>query len=414
MKCLFLFHDAPLSYNFSGAASRYLASFHALSELGVELYVWRMVHENKQANLAKFELNEPQVTSGVRQAANEWQDISYSSVVPRSRLHILWKSLTKPINLAFASFVCLKEPLIQTVHNIQPDFLWAEHAQSAALVTASEIPIPWIYSHHDWIYKVHKIRQSMRDAPYYFSQRLLDSALRRAERSTLRGATAVITGSKTEASELRQLGANNVQVIPTSYPRDLVEITKESTANGLKIVHLGSLETTANYQGLMAYMEKAHPHINQFLNGAMELVIIGEADKAKPILLQKLQEQNASLTGHVCDLTSVLNPYDIAILPYEHDTGYRTKLPLLFQHAQTVVATEAAIAGMSSPGIENVCVIVKSIEEFPSAIKSLAIDKAMRKRLGQRAIQYYQQHFTYDSVKDRYRRLLSKCNLKCE
>jgi hypothetical protein len=51
-RCLFIFPNAPLASDFSGGASRYLTSYQALNQLGVEMHVWRAVSANLVEQIA--------------------------------------------------------------------------------------------------------------------------------------------------------------------------------------------------------------------------------------------------------------------------------------------------------------------------------------------------------------------------
>jgi hypothetical protein len=42
------------------------------------------------------------------------------------------------------------------------------------------------------------------------------------------------------------------------------------------------------------------------------------------------------------NLQSVLKPYDLHIIPWEYNTGTRTRIPLVFNYAQVLVSTKAA------------------------------------------------------------------------
>jgi hypothetical protein len=106
-------------------------------------------------------------------------------------------------------------------------------------------------------------------------------------------------------------------------------------------------------------------------------------------------------------LGTVLRPFDIAIIPYEHNTGVRTKLPLLFNYAQVVVATEAAVAGSleARPG-EN-CFVLPSLEHFPDILRQLASEPMLRNQIGLEAKRTFERTFTLEAQLPKYERVLS-------
>jgi glycosyltransferase involved in cell wall biosynthesis len=102
-----------------------------------------------------------------------------------------------------------------------------------------------------------------------------------------------------------------------------------------------------------------------------------------------------------------MNPFDIVIIPYEHDTGMRTKLPLFFNYAQVVVATEASVAGSPEikPG-EN-CIILPGLEGFPEALIKLSQDAGLREKIGQHARETFESEFVLENQLPIYKQLIS-------
>lgn len=406
MKCLFLFCDAPLSPNYSGIASRHFESFLALCRLGIQVHVWRMLSVEEQGRILNFEEDELEWKNKTRHLAASWSDIPYSRFSTFGRLETFTKFLFNSIELSFAPYLSLKNKFQETLQIVQPDFIWAEHTQSAALVSISS-QLPWIYAHYDWWFKIAKVRRKLGSRYYYLSQRAYDWAFKQTEIKLARKATAVITGSKTEAEELARLGARHVQIIPTTYPPVEIKLEQEPSIKKIKIVHLGSLNTTANYQGLMVYLDRIHPKIVQALGDRLELIVIGETRITKPDLMERLRKQSAILLGHIRDLSSVLVPYDIAIIPYEMDSGTRTKLGMLFNYAQVVVTTQSAVAGSEEVLHGENCLVFSSLDEFPSAIIALANNSTERIRLGRSARETFNRNFTLESQIGNFREVLT-------
>ena len=197
-------------------------------------------------------------------------------------------------------------------------------------------------------------------------------AFRNAEDRIARMANWALTGSTTDARRLEEVGCKRVFMIPTTYAsRPGPSAEAKPAVEGMRVVHLGSLQTTANWVGLAGYLRSAHDKASEKCLDTgvlLTLLVIGDNQNVKPFVLDLLQRDNIRLTGFVPDLDTVLRPFDVAILPYEHDTGYRTKLPLLLSYAQAIVTTEAAVAGTMLPGLEDVCVVVEKVEQFPAVL----------------------------------------------
>lgn len=410
MKCLFLFCNAPLSPNFSGGASRYLTSFLALHRLGIQIYVLRFLEDNVKDQVLAHEQANTQRQRELRARACGWQDISYSSM-PRcqTKLELLTQFLFQPTELAFPEAIFLRQSLQEIAREIKPDFIWAEWALSGVVVNISNIKLPWVYAHTDMLYRIHQLRQVSSADKIYWSSRLVLHRVKKVEFEIIRKSDVVITGSQTEANELRAIGASNVVLIPTTYESVPVEFPASSVDSPPRIFHLGGLSTTANQLGLDAYLDRVQPKLNQMLgeqNQLARLHLIGDASRGKPWLVDKAKRNNAIFHGHVDNLAVVLRPFDIAVIPYEHNTGTRTKLPLLFNYAQVVVTTAAAVAGTPEARNGENCIILSSLAEFPAALVELINDQQMRERIGRRAKATFEQFFTLGSQLPRFAQVL--------
>jgi hypothetical protein len=404
MKCLFLLSNSPLAQNYTGAAARYLQAFLALTQLGVEVHVLRFLSEDNRQRIIAFEQAQPRSQVAHYGLAQSWRDVDYTWL-PRfqRKLEGIWRGLFRPVEYQFPETKLLLASLLTSVDSLKPDFILAEMTVAGALVTVSGMDLPWIYGHHDWIYRDKMIRRALRVKRVTLGNRFSDYVARRAEIAVARNSTTAIAASQIEGEEMERLGVQNVHVIPTTYESVPSPSADYIPQQPIRIVHFGNLKTTANAVGLCAYLEKVVPMLPENWG----LHIVGAADEADPALLDKLDQVGATLVGYVADLGTVLRPFDIAIIPYEHNTGVRTKLPLLFNYAQVVVATEAAVAGSleARPG-EN-CFVLPSLEHFPDILRQLASEPMLRNQIGLEAKRTFERTFTLEAQLPKYERVLS-------
>lgn len=408
LRCLFIFPNAPLASDFTGGASRYLNSYLALNRLACEVHVLRLLEEDSRDRVLRYEERDVTQRDLLRARAASWNDVGYRRTVGfQSRADLLWRAPFQPLRLSSPEVGTLRKPLRDILDKVSPDVVWAEWTLSGALATASELKLPWIYAHHDWSHRVAAIRRAASQRPSYLSDQLLEWSLRRAEIQILKRSTAVVTGSQTEAQEISAAGGRNVEVIPTAYDSVAVPGPERHTEHPARVVHLGSLSTTANYLGLKAYLERVHPKFSTMQKRSFELWVVGDRSRSKPELLKQLTDSGANLTGHLADLGKVLRPFDITIIPYEHNTGTRTKLSLLFNYSQVVITTQAAVAGSSELRNGQNCVVLPSLAEFAEEIASLASDPERRERLGRAAKATFEKHFTLEAQLPAFKRVLS-------
>jgi len=397
---LFIFPGTPLDFNYSGAASRYAQNFFSLKELGVEIHVVRFHFSNQLQTVADFELASESAKAARKYAAS-WKEVNVPENRPTGKLDVLRRIVFDPVEFEFPGYRYLAKELAEALREINPDLIWAEYSDVAAAIWYLAPSVPWIYSSTDMRYLVRAIRNKNR----FLLQSIVDLFRQKAEIKISRSANLVITGSSTEAGRLNKMGCRNVSVVPM-ISKDFPNIDLSAPAFvDLRVVHLGSLETTANRNGLSDYLSKAHPLVLKLCaeNHCLgELVIIGDASRVKPELSRLLLQTGILLTGHVPDLSTVLRPYDIAILPYSQDSGYRTKLPVLMGYAQVIVATRSAVAGSLLPGLDKVCILLERVEDFPDKIAWLSAHPDERKRLGQAGRLFAEEHFSLDAVSHLY------------
>lgn len=404
MRGLFIFPNSPLNPHFSGGSSRYLCFYKALLELGIEVHVLRLLEAGERSRRVKqSEESDLEQHESLKRLASSWTDVPFPERAGadgfRGKVELLWKAGLNPYQVAYPEAELLKGVVRIRTEAVEPDFIWAEWGLCGAVVAAMEPEVPWVYGHHDWAYRLSAVRRKQSGKKRSAGAVLGEWSMRRTEFWMSRNATAVVTGSKTEGEDLERIGCRNVHVLPLSY-----ESVQAVNGNGRiehfpQILHLGALSTTSNYIGLMAYVTKVQPRLAQlgkelFPGGKAPLTLIGEASRGKPEVLEKLRMAGATFAGHVKNLETVLKPFDIALIPYELDTGTRTKLPLLFNYAQVVVATKAGVAGAKEirPG-EN-CVVLEKLEDFADAICDLWRNPARRESIGRAAKRTFEENFT--------------------
>lgn len=398
-RLLFIVPGTPLAFNHSGAASRYTQNFLALQSLGEEIHVLRFHTTGRLQATLDFEILSETVQK-VRRSAASWQDIELAENYTSNRLESLHRAFFDPLTAEFPQHKFLARAIWKCIDSLDPSLLWAEHSDAAAAVWSMCPSIPWVYSQTDMRYLIRSIRKTKSD----LHQAVYDVLARNIEHQVNKGANMIITGSFTEKKRLEETGARNVKMIPMIHHNFPGLDPDFPPLPDVQLIHLGALETTANRQGLISYLSQAHPYVLEQTD--VTLMIVGDASRIKSPLSKLLLQPRIICTGYIPDLATVLRPYDIAILPYPHDSGYRTKLPLLMGHAQAIVATRKAVVGSLLPGLDQVCILVERIEDFPQKIAWLAAHPEERKRIGLAGRAFAEQHFSANAVQPLYADLM--------
>lgn len=390
MKCLYIVSSGPITPNGSGGGSAiYYDQMMALRELGCDIHLWHFA--TTEARLL-FEENIKRDPETWRKVQDACSSIRFTTVSDRpslaKRLHDRIAAITRRTPLV-ARWDYIKT-LRQILADIRPDFVWAHHLEAATL-SAQIVDTPYIYFHHDWLYRIFALRSGQPQ----------NAVLKQREENVSRSAFAVVTGSVYEGKELLDLGCRRVRYIPVAYEPVRIEMA-EPVERKPRLVHLGGMGTTANWQGLLSFFEKAWPALKM----QYRLDVIGDLRQAPEALEQHLREVNC--LGFVNDLSTVMRPYDLQIIPWNHPTGQRTKVPVAMNYGQVIIACRGGVAGFEELQTEVNCILVDSIEGMPKAIELVAGNSELRVRLGKAAKTTFEEHFTREALLPRYKDLLEE------
>ncbi len=327
----------------------------------------------------------------------------YAKGLTVSRFRQVWELLVNPAKFLYRPILRgeLIEKLSQIIKDKKVSLIWAEHLLPATLAQVFAFELPVVYSHHDWWWKVKSYRYNptLRNKLYRW-------ASRRHEINLVRRVRGVVSGSWSEANEIKSLGAKHVGYFPTTYQSinlpTLTEIPEPP-----RIVHLGGMQTTASRAGLQRFLEISWPRIKQAIE-APNLWVIGSLDGISNGLLQQLSEPYIHCTGYVQNLSDVLRPYDIHITPWEHNTGTRTRIPVALNFKQVVISTINAAACLRELESGRNCLLVSDLEEMAEKIIALWNDPQLRMKIGEEGKRTFLENFTLDSQRERFEKFITQ------
>ncbi len=380
VRCLFLIDGLPLGPHANGGSGAVgYEAFNALVDAGHEVHLWRFSPPAQGPNgpppVDLVEGRAASITVRAHPADNEPKPIrvfragqAFLRGQPRGAASPRGKNLSR------------------LVDELAPDVIWANHTTGLSLaLTQRQVPV--LYGQRDWLYRIHALRQNR-------PERARDV---RAERRLVARADGAVTGSFTEAQELRELGLGVVEYIPVSYP----DPGPPTWSDGHEpaVIHLGSMHTTASRQGLAEFLQQVWPTVGLEPD---RLVVIGELSGADAELSRRLE--HATCTGFVDDLSEHLRAGDIHVIPWEHSTGQRTRLPLAFSFGQAVVACKAGVSCYPEARDGVNCVLVDRVEDTAPAIRTLLARPDERRRLGEAARTTFAEAFTRQALVERYSR----------
>lgn len=422
--CLFVASNSPFSFWHSGTSNRIAMAYYSLSRIGIEMHVVRFLDEQILPQTIAYEEQFHGETGESRNLAASWEDIRYRRVGNNeSWLRHIDQSLFDPVALIYPEAEYFGQIIRSRCEKLEPDLIWGVWIPSSAGIYYSNPRVPWISTHTDWMFQLMKIRAHwksritpVRRRDDLFSTMKLQwrSWLwKRADLQYLKECAAVETGSTVQAREMQGFGLENIHVVPSAYEPVAIDLEDYASLQDPQIVHLGSLATTSNKIGLSGYLKEAHPFLDDRLRAQghnARLVIIGDTKAADTVLREMIMNAKATCTGFVHDLSTILRPYDIQIIPYEYISGLRTKVALHFNYAQVVVATRASVRGMPELVAGENCILVDSVKEFPEALEHLIQVPELRVKYGRNARATFEREYTLDRQIERYQNILDSLN----
>jgi len=362
----------------------------ALSDLRVAIVLWHQTDPSRRLSSEAGQFTENESWNAVRSCCIS---VAMSEIVPtysrmeRARFRVMQAlNQTKPL-IAYN----LRSHFETLVNTHKPDFIWAQHFQPALLATRQR-RVPVVYSHHDWMFRIIALRSGQPE----------DSRRKREEFEVVRRSRAVVCGSQTECNEAASFGCGSAHYIPTSYVP--VEIDwGRFDLSAPRLVHLGGMATTASRKGLHRFLQIVWPRLRRL---GIPMDVVGDLSRMLPPLATLLQTVNS--LGFVADLSQVLRPGDLQIIPWEHNTGQRTRFPLALNYGQVVVATKASVACFPEAVNGKNCRLVEDLEDMGGVIEELCKDSEQRERLARAGRDTFLQCFTREALLPRYRLLLQE------
>jgi hypothetical protein len=281
-----------------------------------------------------------------------------------------------------------------------PDVIWSEDlvANYFSLSLGSGVPV--VYGHHDSRWKISRLKQKPT-----LRNRVKNYLLRRLEEGLI-GRNAFLVGGS--ASELQAWAAAHPGLRTAYLPSTYEPVTPGGAAAAPpRIVHLGTMHANANRIGLERFLEVCWPAIRH-RHADARLQVIGDLAAAGPALRTRLQQDHVECLGFVADLETVMRPYDIHVIPYEHDTGgTRTRLPLALNYNQLLIAHRNACRGITGLVHGQNCLLAGSLPELTELVAAVLAGRTDGKPIADAGRKFFEREFTLAGQQDRMKSFLS-------
>ena len=330
-----------------------------------------------------------------------WDDVVYNTNEYETNRFSVFNGIVNPIKYSLR----LRKELIyltkESIDKNKPDFIWANHIGMSSVVAFINPKVPWLTSHHDWLYKLRILKKpnSFRNYRQQIKYSIETWIQKKIEIAIIKKSNITITGSKTELNEIQQKGAQNSFLVPSCFEKVDIPNNKNLSKKKFQIIHLGGISTTANRIGLDNYFKWVHPKIQSDFEDnseSIKVVIIGDMEQASESMKANFSQSLVQCLGYVRNLYKVIKPYDVGIIPYDENTGTRTKIALYFAHKLVVIAVKKSVLGFPNLINGKNIILIDKITEMNFVISSLLKDFILRKKIGENAKSTYDSYLTWE------------------
>lgn len=214
----------------------------------------------------------------------------------------------------------IQDMMQQIIDDEKPDYLWAEHLQPLLLLNRLKATgIKIIYSHHDFLFKILRIKRGL------IKDRVRSFHIRQVELLLLKKIQLFVSGSLTEINYAKKWMNNNQQFFcPCIYPEPAVKKNVGSRGTIPRIIHFGTIAATANKIGIHHLFTTILPALRK---QSFELHFVGNVQEyILKNFAEELKYHQVVFHGFVEDPSSCFQPYDIHIIPYKGYSGTRTRV----------------------------------------------------------------------------------------
>jgi len=195
-------------------------------------------------------------------------------------------------------------------------------------------------------------------------------------------------------------------VIPAGVDLDEFE-PGQAREDFRSILWLGSLHWAANRKSFWWFYREIVPLIIKGYPDAK----IRVAGTGTPPEVFAVRHPNVEILGFVQDVRGLMACSQVCVVPLQVGSGVRIKLLEMFAMRRAVVSTTVGAEGLCVTDGEQ-ALIADSPEAFAESVGRLIEDATLRERLGRKARQHVEQHYTWDKIAGKieevYRSLCSR------
>jgi hypothetical protein len=306
--------------------------------------------------------------------------------------------------------------LVQLASRIEPELIWADSSFSLGFAPRDRYPV--VFGNYDFLFKLKKVREQTRARlqhadlrdPKALRRRILRrpdamsvAALERYELQLTREAAHVMCVSASEADFCR---ANGIAATHIPIVGPTIDVPRLEVPDRPPRFFLFGNHNTAHAAALADIRHNLWPALER-ANVRCEWHQIGKAPAHPDDDWRWMERTFQHIHGFVEDLGTLFGVGDVSVVPYRHDTGFRTKFTVAAGYGVVSAGYDETFlcAPEFKPGVDAIA--ASSAEGLASQFGRVITDRELRRALGVGARSLYDAAFTFEAQLPRYAEVVS-------
>jgi glycosyltransferase involved in cell wall biosynthesis len=272
--------------------------------------------------------------------------------------------------------------------------------QLEGLYVCPYIPLIRKYSNAKIVYRAHNIEHEIWERTAALSKGLkkiyiniLAKRIKVFEKRYLNSYDLLVPITERDGIILNQMGNMKPSYVSPTGIDSKVLIPHSKNLEHPSLFHIGSLEWSPNQEGLIWFIDKCWPIINEKFP-KLKFYIAGR--RAPEWLARRFKAPNIIFEGEVTDAYDFMNSKSIMVVPLFSGSGMRIKIIEGMALGKPIVTTPIGTEGISTVSGKNI-MIADNVQEFIFHIEQLISDQELFNSIGFNAIEYI--HEKFDNLK---------------
>ncbi len=297
----------------------------------------------------------------------------------------------KPYNAVRFISGSFKKELIKLLKGKQFDVIQLE-----GLYVCPYIPVIRKYSNAKIVYRAHNIEHEIWERTAAMAKgwekiyfRILSRRIKKLEKGMMNQYDLLVPITERDGKILDELGNKKPRHVSQTGIDSSVLIPNSKKLKHPTLFHIGSLDWTPNQEGLIWFLEKCWPKINDKFP-ELKFYIAGR--NAPYWFKRKMDLPNVVFEGEVPDAYDFMNSKSIMVVPLFSGSGMRIKIIEGMALGKPIITTSIGTEGISTTVGENI-MLAETADEFVSSISKLIDNQEFFDKIGRNAIEYIHEKF---------------------